>query len=145
MNKLVFGFSIPLGLAFVVGALGCAGQLTTKEQEDLCAAHVGCLNGSGGSTGAGGTGAGGTSMPLPVEMCVTTSLKSCQTAAVCHVGANPQAGLNLSNDALTKNYKALFYNKDNASSPGITKPMDMTGCVAGAFKLIDSANPMNSL
>jgi len=53
-------------------------------------------------------------------------------------GATPQAGLNLTNDALTKNYKALFYKRDEQGCRhGLRAPN--TG------KLIDSANPMNSM
>jgi hypothetical protein len=140
MNRLVLGLSIPL-FAFVVGALGCAGQLTTAEQEELCKGHPGCLGsagpatGSGGSTGAGGsTGTGGGVMFDP---CINTAMKTCQVDG-CHKSAVVSAGLNLETTNLTMNFKTMYLNKPNMGEP-------MAGCMPGVAKLIDSAAPEMSL
>ena len=155
---------LTLGLAFSLGLGACAGELTLDEQEQLYREHMagagggtptstssgsagsstgsaGSSTGSAGSTGSGGsTGTGGGS---PVETCVTTSMQACQNN-FCH-GQNPAVGLVLDNDALTKNYKDLFVDKPNKGTDGITMEGDPNGCVPGMYKLIDSANPTNSL
>src|SRR5439155_1206117 len=89
-----------------------------------------------------GSGGGG---PM-VDMCVVSTLNAgpmhtCQAVTGCHGGMAPSAGLNLDNDNLTKNFKTAYYNVDNKGDPTGTPPP----CTAGMAKLIDSANPMNSL
>jgi hypothetical protein len=139
MNRLVLGLSIPL-FGFVVGALGCAGQLTTAEQEEICKQHPGCLGGpatgSGGSTGAGGTtGTGGSGVMF--DPCINTAMKSCQVEG-CHKSAVVSAGLNLETTNLTMNFKTMYLNKPNVGEP-------MAGCMPGAAKLIDPMAPEMSL
>jgi hypothetical protein len=138
MNR--FFLALATGVCLSVAAAGCAGQLTTEEQVQLCAEHPGCLGGSGGSSGAGGSGG----MVPMVDGCVTASMKSCSGIG-CHSGTAPAVGLNLESKTLTQGYKAAFYDKSNPGTAGTTMPMDPFGCVPGAFKLIDPNNAMNSL
>jgi hypothetical protein len=82
-----------------------------------------------------------------VDMCVvnTSALKACQTLG-CHIG-DPNilsAGLDLSVRSVTTNAK-LFLDKPNAGTVGVTTLGDPMGCPPGAFKLIDSTQPSNSL
>ncbi len=123
-------------------AAGCAGTLTPEEQQQLFDAHSGTGGvGSGPttSTTSTSTGSGGSVGPA-VDMCVvnTTALKSCQQVG-CHSGTPLSAGLDLSMTSVTTNAKS-FKDKMNVG----TDPMG-GGCMPNTFKLVDSANPMNSL
>jgi hypothetical protein len=105
------------------------------------------MTATGSTTTAGGGGSG------TVDMCVvnTTALKACQ-AVGCHTGdpSHPgdpnflSAGLDLSAASVTTNAK-LFLDKPNVGTMGVTTLGDATGCPPGAFKLIDSTQPSNSL
>src|SRR5206468_4263246 len=80
-----------------------------------------------------------------VDMCVvstatTGAMHTCQTTN-CHAGSPLSAGLDLSNDNLTKNYKAKYLDVPSAGDPTGTPP----ACMAGMAKLIDSTDPMKSL
>jgi len=81
-----------------------------------------------------------------VDPCIveTPALKSCQ-AAGCHTGTPLSANLDLGVASVTTNAKTLFLDKPNPGTMGVTMPGDPTGCPAGMYKLIDSANAMNSL
>jgi hypothetical protein len=105
-------------------ALGCAGTLEEDPRPP----------------GSGGGGSG-----PPVDMCVvnTTALRSCQ-AAGCHTGTPLSAGLDLSAASVTTNAKS-FLDKANVGTMGVTMPGDPLGCEPGKYKLVDSANVMNSL
>jgi hypothetical protein len=62
----------------------------------------------------------------------------------CHSGSLLSAGLDLSNASLTTNAKSLK-DKMNVGTMGVTMLGDPNGCPPGTFKLVDSANPTNSL
>lgn len=89
-------------------------------------------SGSTTSTGAGGSGS-------PPTHCVMTAMKVCSGSIGCHGKALPVANLNLTFESLMTNYKALYYNKPNE---GVGDPMY---CQPGTGKLVDSANPLQSL
>jgi hypothetical protein len=124
---------IPLAIALSLPA--CAGTLTEEEQTELWNARG---SGSGGSP-TGGTTTGGGPM---IEMCVTASMKTCQTQG-CHAPVPPSmevsAGLNLENTTIIGNFKSLV-GAANKGDPTVVNP-----CMAGAYKLIDPMNPMDSL
>ncbi len=109
---------------------GCAGTLTAEEEDQLFQARTG--TGSGTTTGG----------PM-IEMCVTTSMKTCQTVG-CHApvmgSTTVSAGLNLENSTIINNFKSLV-DRPNMGDPATT----VNPCVPMMYKLIDSANPMNSL
>src|SRR4051794_22591984 len=91
-------------LACSTALAGCAGTLTTDEQERLWTEHTG---GTGGSTGGTSTTTGGGGSGPMVDMCVVSTattgpMHTCQQVG-CHGGATVSAGLNLENDNLTKN------------------------------------------
>ena len=92
-------------------------------------------SGDATSTGTAGSGVGGAGGSIPVEMCVLVSMKVCQGSG-CHGGAQISAGLNLEPNVLTQDYATLV-DKPNHG--------DNAGCMAGQFKLIDSADATNSL
>jgi hypothetical protein len=124
-----------------LSAVGCAGTLTADEQQRLFDEHSGTGGAGPTSTTTSSTSTGSGGSGPAVDMCVvnTTALKSCQ-AAGCHGGMPPlSAGLDLSATAVTTNAKS-FKDKLNTG----TDPMG-GGCMPGTFKLVDSANPMNSL
>ena len=124
MKRNVSALSLVFPLALVIA--GCAGTLTPDEQEQLFQAHAG----TGGGTGSG------------IEMCVTTSMKTCQTMG-CHApimgSTTVSAGLNLENSTIIDNFKTLV-DKSNMGDPTATNP-----CAPMMYKLIDSSNAMNSL
>ena|SRR5690349_18172822 len=108
-----------------------------------------CLHGCAGEVdpgaftdgGGGGGGGGGPS----VDTCVVGTptmgpMHTCQTTA-CHGGTMVSAGLNLDNENLTTNAKAKYLDVTNVGDPTGQAPP----CAPGMFKLIDSANAMNSL
>jgi hypothetical protein len=121
-NGPVLSVAFPLALAIA----GCAGTLTPDEQEQLFQAHAG----TGGTTGSG------------IEMCVTTSMKTCQTMG-CHApimgSTTVSASLNLENSTIIDNFKTLV-DKSNAGDPTAVNP-----CAPMMYKLIDSTDAMNSL
>jgi hypothetical protein len=118
--------STHLVFALSLAVAGCAGTLTPDEQEQLFQAHAG----TGGGTGS------------MIEMCVTNSMKSCQTMG-CHApimgSTTVSAGLNLENSTIIDNFKTLV-DKSNAGDPTAVMP-----CAPMMYKLIDSADAMNSL
>jgi hypothetical protein len=133
-----------------LSAMGCAGKL----EPDSSTCPPDCPpTWAATTTGTGSTTTGGGGGPGTVDMCVvnTTALRACQ-ATGCHTGdpSHPgdpnflSAGLDLSATSVTTNAK-LFLDKPNVGTPGVTMLGDPTGCPPGAFKLIDSANPSNSL
>jgi hypothetical protein len=78
-----------------------------------------------------------------VDMCVvgtTGAMHTCQTTN-CHAGSPLSAMLDLTDDNLTKNYKAKYLDVPSAGDPTGSPP----ACTAGMAKLIDSTDPMKSL
>jgi hypothetical protein len=132
-------------LACSTALAGCAGTLTTDEQDRLWLEHTGGTGGSTGGTSATTTsGTGGSGGPM-VDMCVVSTattgpMHTCQQVG-CHGGATVSAGLNLENDSLTKNFKAKYFDVPNVGDPNGMPP---TPCTGGMAKLIDPANAMNS-
>jgi len=126
MKGNVLLLSTHLVFALSLAVAGCAGTLTADEQEQLFQAHAG----TGGGTGSG------------IEMCVTTSMKTCQTMG-CHApimgSTTVSAGLNLENSTIIDNFKTLV-GKGNAGDPTAVMP-----CAPMMYKLIDPADAMNSL
>jgi hypothetical protein len=120
---------LALALSFAIAA--CGGEVPGPGPS--IAGGIGGASGAAGSSGVGGTGgAGGTAS---VDMCVLTSMKVCQNAG-CHGSPPVSSGLALDNDVLTRDF-AMLVDKPNQGDPG--------GCMAGKYKLIDSADPGSSL
>jgi hypothetical protein len=143
MNKLKLLLSTQAVVLSSLAAVGCAGTLSPDEADALRVAHStsgggGPTTGTGGTTGSGGAGGGS-----GVDMCMTAlvTAKACGLMTACHGGATPMAGMILDEAAVSMGYKN-FVDKANTG----TQTMDNTlGCEMGKYKLIDKANPMNSL
>jgi hypothetical protein len=114
------------------GAAGSAGSTTSTATSAA----------TGGAGGATTSGAGGSPESL-VDTCVVQSMRSCQ-AMGCHTGNPVSAGLTLDNNVLLYDYRRLL-DRPNVGTDGVTQLGDPTGCPPGAFKLIDSAQPTQSL
>jgi hypothetical protein len=109
-----------LALALVLAS--CAGEVVPTPRPD------------GVEAGPGSDGAMEDAGP-PIDTCVLQSMKVCQSSG-CHGGTPISAGLNLETNVLTKDYRTLVDQPNHG---------DNSGCMAGQFKLIDSANAENSL
>ena len=146
MNRMKLLLSTHALVLSSLAAVGCAGTLSPDEADALRLAHStsgagggGPTSGTGGAAGTGGAGGGGSG----IDMCMTAlvTARSCGLANSCHGGATPQAGMVMDEAAVSTGYK-MFVDKANTG----TQPMDnATGCGMGQHKLIDKANPMNSL
>lgn len=148
MNRLFL--ALATGVCLAVALAGCAGQLTTEEQAQLCAEHPGCLGGgSGGSTGTTGAGGSGGSAPNPADCVIAISagangqMPKCTT---CHNDATTTtvqfAGFNF-NAASIMNAKQMYLDKPGQGDP----PGMMMACggPGNTGKLIDSSAPDQSL
>jgi len=80
----------------------------------------------------------------PVDMCVLTSMKTCQND-FCHGTTGTMAELLLTPQVLTQDYKTALVDQPNKGRMGVVDAGDPYGCPAGFAKLIDSAAPENSL
>jgi hypothetical protein len=151
MNRTRFVWTV-----VALGAIAsCGGRYEVGDHPD----NSGGAGGSSGSTasattsastgGAGSmaTGGAGGFMVGPrdtlVDPCVITSMKACQQVG-CHGGDINSAGLRLDNGVLLQDFRQLV-DRPNTGSQGVTMLGDPTGCPPGAFKLIDSAVPSQSL
>jgi hypothetical protein len=132
--------------AFSFVMSGCAGELTDAQKEIRegglgtggSGVGTGGSGGSGGGTGgsgaSGGSTGGGVGNP---ETCMLAMSKEKNCGLVgCHAGTNAAAELLMTDEAL-RQAKDLFVDKLNKGR--------MPGCMAGAHKLIDKAQPEKSL
>jgi hypothetical protein len=71
-------------------------------------------------------------------------MKSCR-AVGCHTGNPLSAGLSLDENTVLYDARRVLLDRPNHGTEGVTMLGDPTGCPAGAFHLIDSANPTASL
>jgi hypothetical protein len=140
--------TIGLGaISFVTS--GCAGELTDAQRETR---EGGLTTGGSGGVGSGGVGSGGTGgggtggsggaggstggAGNP-ETCMLAMSKEKNCGLIgCHAGANAAAELLMTDEAL-RQARDLFVDKPNKGR--------VPGCMAGAHKLIDKAQPEKSL
>jgi hypothetical protein len=133
---------IGLGASFFITS-GCAGELTEAQKERWDGAvgtggsggsGGGGTGGTGGSGGSGGSTGGGVGNP---ETCMLAMSKEKNCGLIgCHAGTNAAAELLMTDEAL-RQARDLFVDKPNKGR--------MPGCMAGAHKLIDKAQPEKSL
>src|SRR5688572_24067591 len=131
--------------AFSFVTIGCAGELTDAQKEIR---EGGLGTGGSGGSGGGGSGGGGTggsggsggsagSGVGNPETCMLAMSKEKNCGLVgCHAGANAAAELLMTDEAL-RQARELFVDKPNKGRT--------PGCMAGAHKLIDKAQPEKSL
>jgi hypothetical protein len=97
----------------------------------------GSATGTGGSGGTGGSDGGGDGGGVAnVDMCVLTSMKTCQND-YCHGAVGTSAGLLLTPPVLTHDFKDLLVDKPNHGDP--------LGCPPGIALLIDTSDATKSL
>jgi len=137
------------GARVSLGDLGSDSPSSSSSTASGSMGAAGAGPGSSTSAGAGGGNSGGGGGGSMFDMCVVSTLQTgpmhtCQQAA-CHGGsmdsAMLSAKLNLENVNLTMNAKAMYLDVPNVGDPTGSP----TPCAPGVAKLIDSADPKNSL